>query len=133
MKVVFTVNVCTNDGLANGAEESSGKLSMTDYPSSRGKAVVLKRPPKYAVVELIGRIPGAYEGLQPRHVPVYPDKAACVHTIWRRDGTKIQHNFQRIQLLVTPAFAFTDYKCQGRTLPKVIADLLKASPARGCM
>ena len=31
--------------------------------------------------------------------------------------------FQRWQLPLTPAFAFTDYKCQGQTLKKVIIDL----------
>ncbi|CAG8821226.1 9195_t:CDS:1, partial [Cetraspora pellucida] len=42
---------------------------------------------------------------------------------WKFDGTKIQRRFQRFQLSLAPAYAFTDYKCQGRTLEKAIIDL----------
>ena len=64
-------------------------------------------------------------------VPVYPVKASCRHTIWRRDGSNIQPVFQRVQLPLTPAFAFTDYKCQGRTLRKAIVDLAEGVTSTG--
>jgi hypothetical protein len=135
MKVVLTVNICTNDGLANGAQGILRQIvynpDSIDTQSSRGKAIVLKRPPKYVVVELIGRASGAYNSLAENHVPVEPVKAACVHTIWRRDGSQIRRNFQRFQLPLTQAFAFTDYKCQGRTIQKAIVDLAEGVTSTG--
>lgn len=135
MKIVFTVNVCTQDGLANGAQGILRQIvydqDSIDRPSSRGKEVVLKRPPKYVIVELISRRPGAYDNLPTNHVPVYPVKLACVHSIWRRDGSKIERTFQRFQLPLTPAFAFTDYKCQGQTLQKAIVDLAEGVSSTG--
>ena len=120
------------------ANESQGILRQIvydedsiDYASSRRKVVVLKKPPKYGVVELLGRTPGAYVNLPPNHVPVYPVKATCVYTIWRRDGTKIQHSFQRFQLPLTPAYAFTDYKCQRQTFQNAIVDLAEGMTSTG--
>ena len=132
MKVVLTINVCTNDGLANGAQGILRKIvydqDAIDHSCSRqGKAIVLKKPPKYVVVELSGGSCGTYGSLPENHVPVYPIKRACVRTIWQHQGDKLLKRFQRFQLPLTPAFAFTDYKCQGRTLQKTIVDL-----AGGC-
>jgi len=135
MRVVFTINICTNDGIANGAEGILCQIvydqDSIDRLSSRGRSIVLKAPPKFAVVELIDRTPGVFEGLPPGHVPVHPVKVSCVHTIWQHDGNKIQYNFQRFQLLLTPAFAFTDYKCQGRTLQKAVVDLAEGVTSTG--
>jgi hypothetical protein len=133
MKVALTVNICTNDGMANGARGILRQIvydeeSAEQSHSHQGKAIVLKKPPKYVVVELIGATPGAYEGLPPNHVPIYPIKRGCVHTIWRR---KVQKNFQHSQLPLTPAFAFTDYKCQGRTLEKAVVDLSDDGTSNG--
>jgi len=127
MKVVLTVNICVPDGLANGAQGTLRQIvydkDSVDLSSQRGKIIVLKCPPKYVVIELFDKSPGSYEGLPPNHVPIYPLKRGCVYTFWRHDGSKIQRNFQRWQLPLAPAFAFTDYKCQGQTLKKVIVDL----------
>jgi len=135
MKVVLTVNICTNDGLANGVEGILRQIvfdkDSVDRASSKKKKIVLKRVPKYVTVELLDRTPGPYDNLPPKHVPIYPLKCACVHTFWRSDGTKVQYNFQRFQLPLTPAFAFTDYKCQGRTLRKVVVDLAESNASTG--
>ena len=45
-----------------------------------------------------------------------------MRSIWD-DGVKKEQNFQRIQLPLTPGFAFTDFKCQGQTLQKAVVDL----------
>ncbi|CAG8584117.1 10214_t:CDS:2, partial [Scutellospora calospora] len=69
----------------------------------------------------------SYENLYLNHVPIYPVKRACLYTIWKLDGTKSQCQFQRFQLPLTLAYAFTDYKCQGRTLDKAVIDLSNAN------
>ncbi|KAF0490306.1 ATP-dependent DNA helicase PIF1 [Gigaspora margarita] len=135
MKVVITVNICANDNLANS---SQGILRQIVYDKdsiessvSNKNIIVLKSPPKYIIIELTGRNPGSYQDLQPNHVPIYPVKRPCVCTIWKCDGTKIQRRFQCFQLPITPAFTFTDYKCQGRTLQKAIVDLASSNTSNG--
>ncbi|CAG8662930.1 22092_t:CDS:10, partial [Cetraspora pellucida] len=128
IKVVITINICANDNLANGLQGILQKIvydkdSIDPLPCDKNK-VILKSPPKYVIVKLIDRAPGSYQDLQPNHVPIYPVKHACVQTIWKCDGSKIQRRFQQFQLLLTLAFVFTDYKCQERTLHKVIVNLI---------
>ncbi|CAG8540090.1 4603_t:CDS:2, partial [Scutellospora calospora] len=91
--------------------------------SSHGNNIVLKDPPKYVIVEITGKKPGSYETLPSNHIPIYPIKRACVYSIWTRDRSKIHRNFQCFQLPLTPAYAFTDFKSQGRTFQKTIIDL----------
>jgi len=136
MKVVLTVNICTVDGLANGAQGILRRIVYDDEnvdtaSSQPGKAIVLKKPPKYVVLELLGRSSGQYDGLPANHVPVYPVKRGCTYMFWRQDGSKIQRRFQRLQIPLAPAYAFTDYKCQGQTLKKVIVDLAADSAGNG--
>jgi hypothetical protein len=91
-----------------------------NFPTSqRKKAILLHNPPKCIIVELIEWSPGPYEGLPPNLS--YPTRlcANLLATRWHQDSKW----FQRVQLPLTPAFAFTDYKCQGWTLGKVIVDL----------
>lgn len=132
MEVVITINICVNDSLANGTLGILRKIvyenkSVDHTCSQQGKATVLKNPPKYVIVELIDRTIGAYEDLPPNHVPIYPVQRACIRTVYSRTGNKIDKTFQRTQLPLTPAFAFTDFKCQGRTLKRAVVDLVGCS------
>jgi len=79
MKVVLTVNICTDDGLANGAQGILRKIvynrdSIDHSASQQGKIIAIKNPPKYVVIEMLGKSPGVYKGLPLNHVPVYPIK-----------------------------------------------------------
>ena len=72
-----------------------------------------------------GGIP-LYPYMTQSHQTMYlygPPKIACIRSVRSRDGSVIRQNFQRFQLPLAPAFAFTDFKCQGRTLQKVAVDL----------
>lgn len=123
MKVSLTYNICTNDGLTNGSQGILRQI-VCDSDSNSGHL------PKYVVVELTDGSPGAYEGLPPNHVPVYPIKLTCTRQIWSNSAKKEQ-KFQRTQLPLTPAFAFTDYKCQGQTLGKAVVDLAAEGTSAG--
>lgn len=135
IKVLITTNICANDGLANGSEGILRQIvyeaGTIDYSSSKAESLILKTPPKYAVIELTGRKCGRYEGLPVNHAPIYPTKMKCTYTRRRRDGSKISYQFQRTQLPLTPGFAFTDYKCQGRTLEKTVVDLAEGATSTG--
>jgi hypothetical protein len=136
MTVVLTVNICINDGLANGTQGILRQIVyekdniITRY-SREEKSIILKKVPKYVVIELVDRTVGGYSGLPPNHVPIWPVKQTCVRSIRSRDGSKIQRRFQRYQLPLTPAFAFTDFKCQGRTLNKAVVDLAGGGTSTG--
>jgi len=84
MKLILTFNVCTNDGLANGEgilRQIVFDEDSVDRANSQGKSIVLKKAPKYVIVKLLEENPGAYDKLPPKHIPIYPIKCACVHTI----------------------------------------------------
>ena len=112
--------------MANGALGTLREVVIDDGSVDRSRSspgcIVLKTAPKYIVVELVGRKPGDYTNLGGGQVPIYPTKRNCEWTYKTLDGTAQRKQFQRTQLPVTPAFAFTDYKCQGTTLGKVVVD-----------
>ncbi|CAG8592989.1 24138_t:CDS:1 [Cetraspora pellucida] len=130
MKIALTVNICTNDGIVNGAQGILHRIiydiesPIEEIVNIDGeKSITLNKPSKYVIIELLNHKPGAYTNLPPNHVPVYPIKQRCKYKCKIRDGSDITREFQRFQLPVTPAFAITDFKCQGTTLKKVIVDL----------
>ncbi|CAG8441197.1 2797_t:CDS:2 [Scutellospora calospora] len=59
MKVVLTVNICTNDIMANGSlgilQQIIYDQNSIDYSSSCKNNIVLKGPPKYVIIELTRR------------------------------------------------------------------------------
>jgi hypothetical protein len=130
MKVALTVNICTNDGMANGAQGILREIIydaafpiMNNRSIDGKKDIILNKPPKYVVIEMLNHIPGLYDGLLPNHVPIYPIKRECQYTHNIQGGSKLTRKFQRTQLPITPGFAFTEFKCQGATLGKVVVDL----------
>lgn len=129
MKIALTVNICTNDGMVNGAQGIlrniiyNSESSIQENQTNNKKVITFDKPPKFVVIELLNNEPGSYEQLPPKHVPIYPIKRKCKYTCKTRDGSEITHEFQRIQLPITPAFALTEFKCQGTTLKKIIVDL----------
>lgn len=92
MKVALTVNFFTKDGLANGAQGILRQViydqESIDYTNSRGKDVVLKKAPKYVVVELIGGTPGAYDSL-----PIYLLKPLAPTLFGGETGAKFSTSF----------------------------------------
>ena len=75
------------------------------------------------IFEKISHKPGLYDGLPSNHVPIYPIKRECQYVHKVKGDQDIIRKFQRTQLPITPAFAFTEFKCQGATLNKAIIDL----------
>ncbi|CAG8552809.1 14739_t:CDS:2 [Cetraspora pellucida] len=84
MKVILTVNICTNDNLANRTQgilqQIIYDMNTIDLHSSslHEKIIVLKNPPKYVVIELTYMICESYKNLHSNHVPVYPIKCSCI-------------------------------------------------------
>ncbi|CAG8528287.1 24356_t:CDS:2 [Cetraspora pellucida] len=129
MKLALTINICMHDGMVNRAQGilrkivyDSTSMIVENTDIGEGKSIIIDRPPKYIVLELLNHTPGTYDSLSLNHISIYPikQKYKYVHKI--ENGTNMTREFQRIQLPVTPAFVFTEFKCQGATLEKAIID-----------
>jgi len=110
MRVMVTENVATSAGVANGAE---GVLKEVKYElDAEGN--------RYAVCAYV-HIPGCKlhaPGLAPEIVPILPSL-----TTFTYKAGEMKFNVSRTQLPLLPAYAYTDYKAQGRSLAKVLVDL----------
>ena len=67
------------------------------------------------------------EGLDDGEIPIKPTEQAYTTEVEGADGEqqRIKKAVHRRQLPITAAYAFTDYRSQGQTLPYVIIDIAK--------
>lgn len=111
MKVMITENIATSEKVVNGAE---GILQYVRYDEVEGV-----RYAKCAYVLIEGsniQVPGLPIGI----VPILPVNTSFKYSSKDNDSS---YTFSRTQLPIVPAYAFTDYKSQGRTLAKAIIDI----------
>ncbi|KIL56472.1 hypothetical protein M378DRAFT_89244 [Amanita muscaria Koide BX008] len=71
------------------------------------------------------------EGLEEAVIPVEPAKYSMQLQVMTAEGNWVRRTVQRKQYPITAAYAFTDYRSQGQTLPYVIVDI--ASPPYGSL
>ncbi|KIL62905.1 hypothetical protein M378DRAFT_46886, partial [Amanita muscaria Koide BX008] len=64
-------------------------------------------------------------------IPVEPARYSMRISVKNREGKWVQRTVQRRQFPITAAYAFTDYRSQGQTLPFVLVDI--ASPPYGSL
>lgn len=118
--------MATEIGVVNGA---TGVLTKIVYETGtyrhcqESTADILLKPPLYVLVLLDRPRHQPFAGLAPGVVAIEPRVSDLMVTKFIADGTKKITNLKRRQLPLTPAFALTDYKCQGTTLPNAIIDL----------
>ncbi|CAG8681747.1 5980_t:CDS:10, partial [Cetraspora pellucida] len=103
MANTLTVNICIKDGMTNSAQGILREIVYDDTAAiikslsvDKGKSIIIDKPPKYIIIELLNYASCKYDNLPSNH---------------------------RTQLLVTSAFTFTEFKCQGVILEKAIVDL----------
>ncbi|KAG9094041.1 hypothetical protein FS749_013238 [Ceratobasidium sp. UAMH 11750] len=95
--------------------------------------VTLAQLPPYLLVKMertrAVTLPGLAEGV----LPIVPASKnyQIVTSVRQRNGeiANIRRNVRRLQFPITPAYAFTDYRSQGQTIPSVIVDI--ATPPTG--
>ncbi|KAI9058878.1 hypothetical protein FKP32DRAFT_1553246, partial [Trametes sanguinea] len=114
MKVMIQENIALSRNVVNGAE---GILTDIKYRvDDRGR--------RYAIVVYV-RIPGAgkiSETLDDDIVPIFPEPVSFKYGV-PEDGVVKMRTVSRLQLPILPAYAYTDYKSQGRSLDRAIVDL----------
>ena len=131
IKVMATFNVEMDLDVANGARGEIIKIVLDENKSNYSPAqsiVRLKYPPAYVLIRMkLSRV-SSLEGLEQNIIPLMPME----HTFLITQGSQSK-TVVRKQLLLTTAYAFTDYRSQGhwQTIQNAIIDI--ASPLTGTL
>lgn len=128
MKVMVTANVDTDIDIANG---SRGEITAVildpqeEFTEGVQNVIHLRYLPMYILVKMSRTRAIQLDGLDPGVVPILPAKRKITIKVRETSGNTVQRTITRIQFPITPAYAFTDYRSQGQTLPYVIVDLAR--------
>jgi hypothetical protein len=107
--------------LTNGAEGVVEQIYYTEGKDGvRYAEVVYVKIPKSGV-----HLPG----LEKDVIPIFPTSTSIKHTL--TIGTSQIKSFTRSQCPLVPAYCYTDYKSQGRSLDKAVVDLASARSQEG--
>lgn len=136
MKVMVTVNIMTDLDVANGArgEIVDIVLDEDEPPIPNAPVVTLTKPPAYVLVKLTRTRATKLQGLPECVIPIEPMtktyEIVVDESLPGCDGRQeVKKTVKRRQLPMTAAYAFTDYRSQGQTIPCVIVDI--ATPPGG--
>lgn len=127
-KVMVTVNIDTNIDIANGSRGEITKIVLDpreQLENGNQNIITLEHPPLYILVKLQRTRAAQLHGLDPGVIPILPVKRKITIKLRGANGKPIQHTVTRMQLPVTPGYAFTDYRSQGQTISHVIVDLAR--------
>ncbi|KAK7439202.1 hypothetical protein VKT23_017692 [Stygiomarasmius scandens] len=123
MKVMVTSNVETDLDVTNGARGEIVDIILDEEEPDIGDGaeVTLKYMPKYVLVKLTRTRASRLEGLDENVIPVEPMEVKFkVKVPGGGERTVIRRQFP-----MTAAYAFTDYRAQGQTIPTVFVDIAK--------
>ncbi len=125
MKVMVTTNIQTDLDLANGARGEIVDIVLHPDEDAVGDSPVvhLKHLPAYVLVKMARTRASQLEGLPLGVIPVEPMKASMQIALEREGAAPLKRSVTRRQFPMTPAYAFTDYRSQGQTIPTVLVDL----------
>jgi ATP-dependent DNA helicase PIF1 len=119
MKVMITENIAMNNRLVNGAEGVVQEIMYNIDDQNRRHAKVCLVLVRGCGIKL--------DGYDLDIVPLFPVSRTFTYTSPFREKFSIS----RSQLPLLPAYSYTDYKSQGRTLPCAIVDLESARSLQG--
>ena len=121
MKVMIRENIAFSRRLVNGAEGTVRSVVHETVDGVSYPTVV------YVHVPGTGQI---CEGLDEDVVPVFPERThfRCKLRVGTNEMVK---SISRLQLPLLPAYSYTDYKSQGKTLTHAIVDLQSAKSLQG--
>ncbi|KAJ3566046.1 hypothetical protein NP233_g7249 [Leucocoprinus birnbaumii] len=129
-RVMIEMNIATEAGLANGTrgtimdivlDENEGHPMIGEDGTCR-----LKYPPALVWVKPDNHCSHVFDASRPGQVPLMPNIQRFSISV----GGQVSVSGKRLQLPLSLAYAFTDYKSQGQTLDAVLVDLA-APPDKG--
>ncbi|KAF5335144.1 hypothetical protein D9611_010826 [Ephemerocybe angulata] len=116
MKVMITENVSIQYKVVNGSEGTICGIRYDELEGRRYATVAYVKIPTSTLVHAPNLDPGV--------VPIFPSKTSIKYPTRLRNT--VSKTFSRQQLPLVPAYSYTDYKSQGRTLERAIVDLASA-------
>ena len=126
MKVMVTQNVVTDLDITNGARGTIVDIWLhPDEPPicDLQPTIELKYLPPCVLVKLDHTCTSQLTGLEERVIPVEPAMQSYRISCQGSEGNAITRTVRRRQFPMTAAYAFTDYRSQGQTLPTMIVDI----------
>ncbi|VDC01015.1 unnamed protein product [Peniophora sp. CBMAI 1063] len=120
MRVMITENLAMCHKAVNGREGVLRKVVV-----EKGMDEMLHAVCAFVEVEGVGPV---YPGLPDDIIPVFPSRTT--HKFWS-GYAECWVSFVREQIPLMPAYVYTDYKAQGRSLDTVIVDLASTSKPQG--
>ena len=121
MKVMVQENLAFTNRVVNGSEGTVRDIVYEEIDRRRYAVVV------YVHIPGSGRVhPTAENDV----VPIFPESTTFTWSQRTESGIE-HHTISRIQLPLLPAYAYTDYKSQGRSLDAAIVDPSSASSLQG--
>ena len=132
MKVMVTQNVVTDLDITNGARGTIVDIGLhPDEPPicDLQPKVELKYLPLCVLVKLDHTRTSQLTGLEECVIPVEPATQPYRISYQSPEGNALTRTVRRRQFPITAAYAFTDYRSQGQTLPAMIVDI--ATPPTG--
>ena len=132
MKVMVTQNVITDLDITNGAQGTIIDIWLhPDEPPicDLQPKVELKYLPLCVLVKLDHTRTSQLTGLEECVIPVEPATQPYRISYQSPEGNALTRTVRHRQFPITAAYAFTDYRSQGQTLPAMIVDI--ATPPTG--
>ena len=129
MPVVVTVNIKVELGITNGTSGVIRAIQLSNGELITGNTGLhhLKHPPECIIVELDDVNVEPLEGLPANHIPITMKKSngPISVTVGKTTcGKDKKVNVYREHFPLVPSFSYTAHKSQGKTLPKVVVDLI---------
>jgi PIF1-like helicase len=127
MKVMVTSNIETDLDLANGARGEIVDIVLhPNEPTIKdGPVVVLNHLPSFILVKLTRTRATKLAGLEEAVIPVEPMSIKYQISVRANNNKIMNRTVCRKQFPITAAYAFTDYRSQGQTIPYVLVDIGK--------
>lgn len=131
MKVMVTTNVETDLDITNGARGTVVGIVLheAEPPIGDGDVIHLQHQPAYILVKLDRTRATRLAGLEDQVIPIEPI-AQSFDIRTKVNGKLTTKRVHRRQLPMASAYAFTDYRAQGQTIPYVLVDLAQP-PSNG--
>ncbi|THH12700.1 hypothetical protein EW146_g7451 [Bondarzewia mesenterica] len=133
MKVMVTTNLETDLDITNGARGDIVHIALhPDEPSiGTTDTIHLEYLPIYILVHLDRTRTAQLDGLDERVIPIEPSQQTFTIVNPSLNPKPKILTVTRCQLPITAAYAFTDYRAQGQTIPYVVVDI--APPPNGTL
>lgn len=126
MKAMVLENISTDVDLANGSRGVIIDIILDpreNVLTDTSDIVILQHPPAAVLFAPCCNCGTQLTDLPKGTVPIFPSKKKF------KLGGKSGCTVERMQIALTPAYAFTDWKSQGQTIENVIIDLAKTPSA----